>query len=62
MGDVTDELNEMELLERNIIKSYNEFLKPLLEEGDMDTLGRVITDDEYRYKLMEIHANKIRRG
>ena len=31
-----EELNEMELLERNIIKSYNELLKTLLEEGDMD--------------------------
>ncbi|MDE5697518.1 MAG: hypothetical protein K2I96_08935 [Lachnospiraceae bacterium] len=54
------ELNEMELLERNIIKSYNELLKTLLEEGDMDTLERVITDDEYRYKLMEMHTNKLR--
>ena len=27
------ELNEMERLERNIIKSYNRLLKTLLEEG-----------------------------
>lgn len=54
------ELNEMELLERNIIKSYNELLKTLLEEGDMDTLERVITDDEYRYRLMDMHTNKLK--
>lgn len=54
------ELNEMELLERNIIKSYNELLKTLLEEGDMDTLERVITDDEYRYKLMDMHTNRLK--
>lgn len=57
---VEKELNEMELLERNIIKSYNELLKTLLEEGDMDTLERVITDDEYRYRLMDMHTNKLR--
>ena len=56
------ELNEMELLERNIIKSYNELLKTLLEEGDMDTLERVITDDEYRYKLMDMHTNRDRKS
>lgn len=60
MRDEKKELNEMELLERNIIKSYNELLKTLLEEGDMDTLERVITDDEYRYKLMEMHTNKLK--
>lgn len=54
------ELNEMELLERNIIKSYNELLKTLLEEGDMDTLERVITDDEYRNKLMDMHTNRLK--
>lgn len=59
MGVENRELNEMELLERNIIKSYNELLKTLLEEGDMDTLERVITDDEYRYKLMDMHTNKL---
>lgn len=52
-------LNEMELLERNIIRSYNELLKTLLEEGDMDTLERVITDDEYRYNLMDMHTNRL---
>lgn len=50
----------MELLERNIIKSYNELLKTLLEEGDMDTLERVITDDAYRYKLMDMHTSKLK--
>lgn len=54
------ELNEMELLERNIIRSYNELLKTLLEEGDMDTLERVITDDEYRYGLMDMHTNRLK--
>ena len=54
------ELNEMELLERNIIKSYNELLKTLLEVGDLDTLERVITDDEYRYKLMDMHTNRLK--
>ena len=51
-----DESNEMQLLERNIIKSYNELLKTLWEEGDMDTLGQVIMDDKYRYELMEMHC------
>lgn len=52
--------NEMELLERNIIKNYNELLKTLLEEGDMDTLERVITDDVYRDKLMQMHTSKLK--
>lgn len=60
MADENRELNEMELLERNIIKSYNELLKTLLEEGDMDTLERVITDDEYRYKLMDMHTSRLK--
>ena len=60
MEEQNKELNEMELLERNIIKSYNELLKTLLEEGDMDTLERVITDDAYRYKLMDMHKNKLK--
>ena len=59
MGQEKNELNEMEILERNIIKKYNELLKTLLEEGDMDTLEQVITDDEYRYKLMNMHTNKL---
>ena len=42
---MSQEFNEMEHLERQIIKRYNELLKTLLEEGDMDTLERVITDD-----------------
>ena len=59
MGQEKNELNEMEILERNIIKKYNELLKTSLEEGDMDTLEQVITDDEYRYKLMNMHTNKL---
>ena len=51
--------NEMEILEKNIIKHYNELLKTLLEEGDMDTLERVIMDDEYREKLMNMHTSKL---
>lgn len=50
------ELNEMERLERNIIKKYNDILKTLLEEGDMKTLERVITDDEYRNRLMSANS------
>lgn len=57
-----EELNEMELLERNIIKKYNELLKTLLEEGDMDTLEQVITDDEYRNKLMRVHTSRLELG
>ena len=53
MEENKKELNEMELLERNIIKNYNELLK---------TLEQVITDDEYRYQLMEMHTKKLRIG
>lgn len=60
MTEEKKELNEMELLEQNIIKNYNELLKTLLEEGDMDTLEQVITDDAYRYKLMDMHMRKLR--
>lgn len=60
MEEKSNELNEMELLERNIIKSYNKFLKTLLDEGDMDALERVITDDAYRRERMDIHSGKIR--
>lgn len=59
MEDKTNELNEMELLERNIIRRYNELLKTLLEEGDMDTLEQVITDDAYREKLMRMHTSRL---
>lgn len=52
--------NEMEILEKNIIKNYNQLLKTLLEEGDMDTLEQVIMDDEYREKLMSMHTSKLR--
>ena len=51
--------NEMEMLEKNIIKNYNELLKTLIEEGDMDTLERVIMDDEYREKLMNMHSSEL---
>lgn len=62
MGEEFHELNEMQLLERNIIKSYNELLKTLWEEGDMDTLGRVIMDDHYRNELMAMHTGKLKEG
>lgn len=51
--------NEMEVLEKRIIKRYNELLKTLLEEGDMDTLERVVTDDDYREKLMSVHTDEL---
>ena len=54
------EYNEMAILEQNIIRNYNELLKTLLEEGDMDTLEQVIMDDEYREKLMNMHTSKLR--
>lgn len=53
--------NEMEELERRIIKNYNELLKTLLEEGDMDTLELVVTDDDYRERLMQIHNGKLKK-
>ena len=53
------ECDEMTALERNIIRNYNELLKTLLEEGDMDTLEQVIMDDEYREKLMNMHTSKL---
>ena len=56
------EMNEMQLLEHNIIKNYNELLKTLCEEGDMDTLGQVIMDDDYRRKLMEMHTGRLKEG
>ena len=62
MGESFHELNEMQLLERNIIKSYNELLKTLWEEGDMDTLGQVIMDEHYRNELMEMHTGRLREG
>ena len=57
-----NEMNEMQLLEHNIIKNYNELLKTLWEEGDMDTLGQVIMDDDYRRKLMEMHTGRLKEG
>lgn len=56
------ELNEMQILEYNIIKSYNELLKTLWEEGDMDTLEQVIMDDDYRNNLMEVHTGRLKEG
>lgn len=56
---MSGEYNEMEELERKIIKSYNELLKTLLEEGDMDTLEQVIMDDEYREKVLSMHTSKL---
>lgn len=55
-----EEYNEMAILEQNIIRNYNELLKTLLEEGDMDTLEQVIMDDKYREKLMNMHTSKLR--
>lgn len=54
-----EEYNEMVELERKIVKNYNELLKTLLEEGDMDTLERVIMDDEYREKLLNMHTSRL---
>lgn len=62
MAEEFHELNEMQLLERNIIKSYNELLKTLWEEGDMDTLGQVIMDDDYRNKRMAMHTGRLKEG
>lgn len=57
--DMSEQENEMVILERNIIKKYNELLKTLLEEGDMDTLERVITDDQYRQSLLDMHTSRL---
>lgn len=57
---MSKEYNEMEELERKIIKRYNQLLKTLLEEGDMDTLERVICDDDYCEKLMSVHTSKLK--
>ncbi len=56
---MSGEYNEMVELERKIIKSYNELLKTLLEEGDMDTLEQVIMDDEYRERVLSMHTSKL---
>lgn len=58
---MSEEYNEMEHLEKQIIKNYNELLKTLLEEGDMDTLEKVITDDDYRDRLMSVHTGRLRK-
>lgn len=57
-----DQDNEMEILEKRIIKNYNELLKTLLEEGDIDTLEQVISDDEYREKVLKMHTSKLEKG
>ena len=59
MGEVNEYVNEMEKLEHNIISKYNELLRTLLEEGDMDTLAKVIMDDDYRKKVLSIHNSKL---
>lgn len=59
MGEVNENVNEMEKLEHNIISKYNELLRTLLEEGDMDTLAKVIMDDDYRKKVLSIHNSKL---
>lgn len=51
--------NELDELERHIIKRYNELLKTLLEEGDMDTLAKVVMDDAYREKVLSMHTSKL---
>lgn len=56
---IMGEVNEMETLEHNIISKYNELLRTLLEEGDMDTLAKVIMDDDYRKKVLSIHNSKL---
>lgn len=53
-----DDMNEMELLEQNIINSYNKILRSLLEEGDMDTLEKVIKDDGYRKEIMNLKRGR----
>lgn len=58
---MSNQENEMEILEKNIIKKYNELLKTLLEEGDMDTLERVITDDAYRQTLLNMHTSRLEK-
>ena len=62
MGEQFHEENEMQLLERNIIKSYNELLKTLWEEGDMDTLGQVIMDEKDRNDLLAMHTGRLKEG
>lgn len=58
---MSEQENEMVILEKNIIKKYNELLKTLLEEGDMDTLERVITDDAYRQNLLDMHTSRLEK-
>lgn len=62
MKKETKELNEMQILERSIIRNYSELLKTLWEEGDMDTLEQVIMDEDYRNALIEVHTGRLREG
>lgn len=62
-GILNDDIleNEMEILEENIIKNYNEFLKVLLDEGDIDTLQKVITDNKFRREIMDKYYKQIKK-
>lgn len=53
--------NEMEILEESIIKNYNELLKVLLDEGDIDTLQKVITDDNFRKETKEKYYRQMNK-
>lgn len=53
--------NEMEILEESIIKNYNELLKVLLDEGDIDTLQKVITDDNFRKETKEKYYSQMNK-
>lgn len=56
-----EDFNEMVQLERKIIQSYNKLLKGLLDEGDMETLERVIVDDEYREQYRNAHVSALQK-
>ncbi|MBQ2115617.1 MAG: hypothetical protein IIW54_08410 [Lachnospiraceae bacterium] len=62
-GILNDDIleNEMEILEENIIKNYNEFLKVLLDEGDIDTLQKVITDNKFRREIMDKYYKQMKK-
>lgn len=62
-GVLNDDIleNEMEILEENIIKNYNEFLKVLLDEGDIDTLQKVITDNKFRREIMDKYYKQMKK-
>lgn len=54
------ECDELTILERNIINHYNEILKGMLQEGDMEALEQVVTDAEYREQLMSNYTGKLK--